>query len=198
MVEVYAVAITYLEIVEQADAVYHRPVASNEMHRPVGTVADGNVADSEIFHVCERKYMRTWVEGRNRLKLVGVVKFLSHECNAVAVNGSLACYGDIVCSIGIYPHHTLATVLPERTQLVDALVGIGQQHCSSLKVQVDIGFQAQRPRHKGMVGRQQYRAATIGRALVNGLLYGLGVICNLIAHRTIVNNIIYALRIRRQ
>ena len=144
MVEVYAVAIAYLQIVQQVDAVNDCSVASNEMHRPVGTVADCNVTYGKIVYVNKRKHMRTWVESGNGLKLVRVVKLLSHEGNAVAMNYSLACYGNVVGSVGIYPHHALTTVLTKGTEVVDALIRIGYQHSRSLKVQIDIRFQAQR------------------------------------------------------
>ena len=72
MVEVDAVSVAYLQVVEQLDALYHRPIATNEMHRPVSAFTDGHVANGEILHIGQRQDMRTRVEGLRiqRLQLV--------------------------------------------------------------------------------------------------------------------------------
>ena len=130
MVEVDAIAIAYLQVVEQLDAVDHSTVAAHEMHGPIGALCDGNVANNNVLHVGQRKHVRTGVERRvlERLQLVRVVEFGTHETNAVAVNGATSGDGDILCIVRPKPQHSLTAILAKGAELIDTLIGIGLQH----------------------------------------------------------------------
>ena len=174
VIQVDAVAIAYLQVVEQLDAVDDSLVAAHQVNRPIGSLADGHVADRQVPHVCQRQHMGPWVEGLvcQRLQLVTVLQLRPHEGDAIPMDSSLAGNRDVLRSIGIEPHHALTTVLTEGTQMEDALVWIGLQRGRCLQIEFHVALQFYGASQKGVVPGQEHPAATFRRATVDGLLYG--------------------------
>ena len=129
VVEVDAVAIADLQVVQQVDAIDDSLVAANQMHRPISALLDRHVADSEIGHIRQGQHMRTRVEclvGKG-LQFIRVRQFGTHEGDAVAMNGTLTRNADVLGILSPKPQHTLTAILTECTQLIDRLIGIGFQ-----------------------------------------------------------------------
>ena len=106
------------------------------MHRPIGSLGDGYVANDNILHIGQRKHMWTRVERRvlERFQFVRVVELGTHETNAVAVNGATSGDGDILCILRPKPQHALAAILAKGAELIDTLIGIGLQHRRGLQM----------------------------------------------------------------
>jgi hypothetical protein len=49
MIDIDAIAVAYLEVVEQTDAVHYHIVAPQQMDGPIGRVADGDILDADIM-----------------------------------------------------------------------------------------------------------------------------------------------------
>ena len=136
MVEVNAVAIAYLQIVQKMDALDVGTVAPHEMYRPVCTIANGDITDGEVFHAYQSEHMRTGIESGDRLQVITVAQFLTHKSNAVAIYGSLSCDAQILNILAPKPHHSLPLVLSESTQVINAFIGIGQKGGIGLKMEI--------------------------------------------------------------
>ena len=192
MVDVDAVAIAYLEVVDEADANDRSVVAADEVNGPVGSVADGHVAYLKLLDTYEREHVRTRVEARvgKFLELVAVVQLCTHEGNAIAIDGSLTCDRDILGVFGPYPHHALALVLLERREMINALIGIGTPHGVDFEMIIDIRLQFYRTREEGLARREDDLSSTVGRTFVDGFLNGNGIVGDAIAHSTIIEDII--------
>ena len=134
VVEIDAVAITDLQVVQQVDAIDDGLVAANQMHCPVSPLLDGHVADGQVLHIRQGQHMRTRIEGLvcKGFKFVGVFQLSTHKGDTIAMNGALASDADIVGVLGPEPQHTLAAVLTKGTQLINRLIGIGLQSGSRL------------------------------------------------------------------
>ena len=64
VVHIDAVAIAYLYVVQQRDAIYHGILTTNEVNRPIGSFANGHIPDHQPFHAYQRQHMRTGVKRR--------------------------------------------------------------------------------------------------------------------------------------
>ena len=117
MVDINAVAIANLQIVEQRNTLDVGILAPHQVHGPVGSVANSHVAHQQMAHSDEGQHMGARVELRvfQRLQLIAVAKLGSHEGDTVAVDGSSACDGKVLDVFTPKPHHALAAVLAEST-----------------------------------------------------------------------------------
>ena len=70
VVNVNAVAIANLQIIQNGNTIDERIVTTYEMHGPIGTVADGDVAYAQLLHIGKGKYMRTGVKICHRFQFV--------------------------------------------------------------------------------------------------------------------------------
>ena len=132
VVEIDAVAITDLQVVQQVDAVDHGLITANQMHCPISAFLDRHVADGQILHIRQCKDMRTGIEGLvcERLQLIRVFQLFAHKGDAIAMNSTLTRDTDILSILGPEPQHTLTTIITKGTQLIDRLIGIGfQRRC---------------------------------------------------------------------
>ena len=111
MVEVYTVAIANFQVVKQVYTINYSTIASNKMHSPIGTIADGNIADSKIVYTKECKHMWTRIEGCYRFKLVRIVQLLTHKGNTITMDSSLTRNRYILSILGVYPHHAFTSIL---------------------------------------------------------------------------------------
>ena len=116
MVYIDAVAIAYLQIVQNRDAINGGIVATNEMNRPIGTVADGYITNHCLLYIDKRQHMRTGIKVGHRFQLVRIFQFLAHKGDTVSVYSS--CSGDryLFQVLTINPHHTFTTVIAESAQ----------------------------------------------------------------------------------
>ena len=103
VVDVYTVAIAYLQVVEEIDAIDHRILAAYEMECPVSAFADGDVAHLHVLHTDEREDMRPGIKGGNGLQLVGVRQLTAHKAHAVAIDGAASTNSDVVGIFGPKP-----------------------------------------------------------------------------------------------
>ena len=190
VVDVDAVAIAYLEVVEQRDADDRGIVAADEVNRPVGAVADGDIANLQLLDTDEGEHVRTGIELVNGLEFVTVEQFFAHETDAVAVDGALAGDGDVAGVLGPKPHHALAFVLLEGTQFVDALVGIGQPCGIRFEMIIDVRLEFDGTTQKRVTGREDHLPATLGRTCVDCFLDGSSVIGNAIALGTEIEHVV--------
>ena len=181
VVDVDAIAIAYLEVVEQRDADDRGIVTADEVNRPVGTVADGDIANLQFLDTDESEHVRTGVELVNGLEFITVEQFFAHEADAVAVDGALASDGDVAGVLGPKPHHTFALILLEGAQLVDALVGIGKPCGIRFEMIIDVGLEFDGTAQERVTGREDHLSATLGRTCVDCFLDGSSVIGNAIA-----------------
>ena len=181
VVDIDAVAIAYLEVVEQRDADDRCIVAADEVYGPIGTVADGDVANLQLLDTDEGEHVRTRIELVNGLELVAVEQFFAHEADAIAVDGALSGDGDVAGVLGPKPHHALAFVLLEGAQFVDTLVGIGQPCGIRFEMIIDVGLEFDGSAQEGVTGREDHLSATLCRTCVDGFLDGGSVIGNAIA-----------------
>ena len=117
VVDVDAVAIANLQVIQQLDAVDHSPFAADQVDRPVGTLLNSHVADGQVLHGSQRQHVRTRIEGLvgQRLQFIRVLQFLAHEGDAIAMNRSLTGDAEVLCIVGIEPQHTLTSVLTKGT-----------------------------------------------------------------------------------
>ena len=184
VVEVDTVAITDLQVVQQVNALDDGLVTPHEMYGPVGTFLDGDIADGQVTHICQCQHMGTGVERliSQGLQFIGILQFSPHEGDAIAMDGALACYGDVLCTVSPKPKHTLATILTKGTQLIDTLIGVGFQRGCSLQEEFDIAFQLDGTSQESMVTGQQHSATALGRTAVDRLLDGLGIVGSAIAN----------------
>ncbi len=180
----------YLQVVEQVDAINHRSIAAHEVECPVGAIAYGDIAHDEVAHPGEREHMGTRIEGGDRFQLVRILKLGPHERHAIATDGSHSGDGDVLGIIGIEPHHSLALVGAESAEMIDALVGIGQECGIGLDMEIDVRLQLDGSGQEGMIGRQEHLSSSFSRAEVDGFLDGAGVIGLAIAYGTILAYII--------
>ena len=125
MIDINAITITDLEIVEQIDTINHSPIATDEMHRPVSTFPNGNITDIEIPDSHQGKHMRTGIESSDRFEFVTIKKFSTHKPDTIAMNRTMTRERKILHILRPYPHHTLTLVLTEGTEMIDTLIGIG-------------------------------------------------------------------------
>ena len=178
VVEVDAITITDLQVVEQVDALDDGLVATHEMYGPVGTLLDGHITDGEVTHIRQRQHMGTGVEGLvcQRLQLIAVAQLCSHEGDAIAVDGALACNADVLGIVGPEPEHTLTSIFSKGTQAVDALIGIGFQRGCGFKIQLHVALQLDGTCQERMIAWQQHSAAAFSGTTVNHLLDGLGIV----------------------
>ena len=184
VVDVDAVAVTYLEVVEQVDAVYHHAVATHEVQCPVCTILDGDVAHGDVAHVGEGEHMGSRVEGGDGFEFVGVAQLFPHEGYAVAVDDSLACDEDVLRSVGIEPKHAFPLVGSKGAEMIDALVGVGLDDRCGGEEEHNVGLQFHRSAEVGVAGTESDDAAALLRALVDGLLYGSCIVGLSIAFRS--------------
>ena len=93
----------------------------DEMHRPIGTLPDGHVADGEIGDIRQRQHMRTGIEGLvcQGFQFIRIRQLGPHEGDAVAMDRALASDTDVFGILGPEPEHTLAPVLTEGTLAAD-------------------------------------------------------------------------------
>ena len=196
VVEVNAVAVADLQVVQQLDAVDDSLVATDEVNRPVGTLTDGHVADGQPAHVRQRQYMGTGIESLvgQGLQFVGVFEFGTHKGDAVAVDGALARDADVVGIVGIEPEHTLTLVLAEGTQVIDALVGIGLERGRSLQMEFHVALQFNGASHKDMITGQEHTPAALLTTTVDGLLDGYRIVSDAVTLGTEGRHIIHCLR----
>ena len=89
MVDVDAITITYLEIVEKIDSIYHRPITTDEVNGPIGTFTNGDVTDMEVLHTHQGQDVRTRIESGDRLQLIAIKKFSTHKLDAIAMNRTM-------------------------------------------------------------------------------------------------------------
>ena len=192
VVDVDAVAVAYLQVVEQRDAIYQGSVAADEVDGPVGSVADGDIADDEVLHADKRQHMGTWVEGgvNEGLQLVAVVELASHKGHAVAVDGTQSGDAQVLHVAAPQPHHALAAVLLEGAEAIFPLVGMGHKAAVHIEVEVDVRLQLYGTRHKGMTRRQEHLSPTLPRAFVDGTLQGHGIVGKTVARGSVVHHVV--------
>ena len=191
MVDVDAVAIAYLQVVEQVDAVDHHIVASHEMHGPIGSLANGDVAQVDLLAAVKREHMGTRIERGNGFQLVGVAELSTHESHSVAINGSPAREREVAAILGPEPEHALALVFAEGAEAVKTLVGMGLERGRGVEHQFDVRFQLNGACQESVVPGKIHLASSIGTTLVDGALDGRRVVGLTIAAGTISRDIIY-------
>ena len=125
MIDINAITITDLEVVEQIDTINHSPITSDEMHSPVSTFPNGNITDIEIPDSHQGKHVRTGIESSDRFEFVTIKKFSTHKPDTIAMNRTMTRERKILHILRPYPHHTLTLVLTEGTEMIDTLIGIG-------------------------------------------------------------------------
>ena len=192
MVEVDAVAIAYLQVVQQVDAVDECHVAAHEVHCPVGSLIDGDIADEQVVAGDERQHVGSRVKGwiGQRFQFIGVVQLHAHKLDTVAVDSAATGDAQVAGTFGPDPHHALATILAEGAQRVEALIGIA--------VQLHIALQLQGATKEGMLARQQHPSAAFRRTFVDGLLQGGGIIGLTVAFGSEVQHVVNTLGSCRQ
>ena len=141
MIDINAITITDLEIVEQIDAINHSPIATDEMHRPVSTFPYRNITDIEIPDSHQGKHMRTGIESGNRFELVTVKKFSTHKPDTIAMNRTMPRERKILHILRPYPHHSLTLVLTEGAEMIDTFIRIGFPDGIGFKNDVHIRLQ---------------------------------------------------------
>ena len=195
VVQVDAVAIAYLQVVQEVDAIDDGAVAANEVDCPVGPLADGDIADDEIVAIGQRQHMWPGVECRvsQGFQLVTVVQFGTHELNAVAMDGAAAGDAQVVGTVSPEPHHALATVLTEGAQVVDMFVGVGQQRGGGLQMEFHVGLQLHGAAQKGVIAGQQHTASALFATAIDGLLQSHSIVSQAVALGTIIQHIIRSL-----
>ena len=190
MVYVDAVAVAYFQVVQNGDAVDGRIVAADEVHSPVGTVADGYIANHRFFNVDKRQHVRTGIEIGHRLQLIGVFQFLAHKGNAVPVNGTCPGDGDLFQIFTVNPHHALAAVIAESALRIHRLIGVGNQAGIRLQMKIHKGSQRKRTAHESVSCRNEHCSTTRFGAYFNSCLYGGSVIGLAVAFGSVIHNII--------
>ena len=156
MVEVDAVAIANLQLIEQTHVVDASPVATDKMDGPIGSVLHGDARYLKVAATKEGKHMGTRVE-LGILQLfedVGIFQLRSHEGNAIAVDDALARERDVVGPVGPKPEHALAPVVAKGRKRVATFIGMSQKPTACLEVVVDVTFQFQWTRKEGLSGRE--------------------------------------------
>ena len=144
MIDINAITITDLEIVEQIDAINHSPITSDEMHSPVSTFPNGNITDIEIPDSHQGKHVRTGIESGNRFELVTVKKFCPHKLDTIAMNRTMTRERKVLYIFCPYPHHSLTFVFTKGTEMVDTFIRIGFPDGIGFKNDVHIRFQLYR------------------------------------------------------
>ena len=99
-------------------------VATNEMNRPIGTIADGYITNHCLLYIDKRQHMRTGIEVRHRLQLVRIFQFLAHKGDTVSVYSSCSGDGYLFQVLTINPHHTFTTVIAESAQCIGSLLSL--------------------------------------------------------------------------
>ena len=191
MVKVDTVTIPYLQMVQKTDTVYHCTVTTDEMRRPIGTFFNRDIADGKVSDVGQCQHMRARIKRSDRLKFITIQQFLTHEADAIAMNGALTANRYILSMPCPKPQHALSPVLTKGTEMINLLVGIGFQHCRCLKMQVDIRLQLQWPGKENMVTWKHNLPSTLTRTGINGMLNSHGIIGRSIAFRAESHHIIY-------
>ena len=125
MIDINAITITNLEIVEQIDAINHSTITTDEMNRPVSTFPNGNITDIEIPDSHQGKHMRTGIKSSNRLEFVTVKELCPHKLDTIAMNRTMPRERKILHILRPYPHHSLTLVLAEGAEMIDTFIGIG-------------------------------------------------------------------------
>ena len=200
VVEVDAVAIAYLQVVQQVDAVDECHVAAHEVHCPVGSLKDSDIADEQVVAGDERQHVGSRVKGwiGQRFQFIGVVQLHAHELDTVAVDSAATGDAQVAGTFGPNPHHALATILAEGALRVEALIGIAEQRRRRLQVQLHITFQLQGATKEGMLARQQHPSAAFQRTFVDGLLQGRGIVGLTVAFSSEIQHVVNTLGSCRQ
>ena len=135
MVYIDAVTVAYLQVIQDRDAIDGNIVATDEMNRPIGTVADCHITDYCFLYINKRQYMRTGIKVGHRFQFIRVFQFLTHKGDTVSIYGSCSGDGYLFQILTINPHHAFTTIITESAQCIDSLIRIGKQ--------TGIGFQMQ-------------------------------------------------------
>ena len=190
MVYIDAVAIAYLQIVQNRDTINGGIIATNEMNRPIGTIADGYITDHCLLYIDKRQHMRTGIKVGHRFQLVRIFQFFAHKGDTVSVYSS--CSGDryLFQVLTINPHHAFTTVIAESAQGIGSLIGIGKQAGIRFQVQFYKRGKMERTAHESTPRRNKYRSATRLGTLVDSGLYSSGVIGHAVTFGSVIHNIV--------
>ena len=127
MVYIDAVTVAYLQVIQDRDAIDGDIVATDEMNRPIGTVADCHITDHCFLYIDKRQYMRTGIKVGHRFQFIRVFQFLTHKGDTVSIYSSCSGDGYLFQILTINPHHAFTTIITESAQCIGSLIRIGKQ-----------------------------------------------------------------------
>jgi hypothetical protein len=124
VVDVATVSISNLDGIEESDAIDNDILAADEMHGPIGTLTHGDVVYFNSIHSNKCQNVRTRVETWvcKRFELIAVLKFCSHEGNAISINRAFTQELYSFRVLSPKPKHSFATILLEGTLGVSTFI----------------------------------------------------------------------------
>jgi hypothetical protein len=174
------VAVGNLAEVADAHPVDQHAVAAEQMHAPLGSVAEGDTGDLQIGAALQQKHL-----GAELFRLPALV-FLGesgHELHGLAVDHAGSADLQPLGAIGV--DQRLET-------LVVGGVGVGEQHGVVGKVELDASTQQQSAAEEAFTARQQNAPAAVCRGVVDGFLQSCGFDRDAVANGSEVADIVVA------